>query len=82
MLSASGFFNDGDLFFRQAIQLVDQRIDLGIGGGDLALVERLVGGDGRGGDLFVQRRHALHQGDHVGLAGGVGCKRPWVALNF
>jgi len=51
--------HDGDLFLGQTIQSIDQRIDLLIGGVDLALLELLVGGDGSGGQLLVQVQHAL-----------------------
>jgi len=46
---------DSDLFLGQPIQLVHQRIDLRIGGLDLALEELLVTGDGGGHDLVVER---------------------------
>jgi hypothetical protein len=38
----------------------------------LALVEALVGGDGGGGELLVQRQHTLYQGDQLVVAGDVG----------
>ena len=38
----------------------------------LALVQLLVGGDGGGGRLFVQRQHTLYQCDHFVVAGDVG----------
>ena len=41
--------DDFDLFLRQPIQLVHQRVYLPVGGLDLALVQLLVGGDGGGG---------------------------------
>ena len=41
--------HNSDLLFGQSIQLVHQRVDLGVGSLDLALVQFLVGGDGGGG---------------------------------
>jgi hypothetical protein len=38
----SRFFDDGDFFVGQAVDLVDQPVDLAVGGFDLALKERLV----------------------------------------
>jgi dihydrodipicolinate synthase/N-acetylneuraminate lyase len=38
--------HNSDLFLGQSIQTADQRVDLLVGGLDLALVELLVGGDG------------------------------------
>jgi len=48
-------FDDLDLLPRQPIQLVHQPVNLPVGGLDLALVELLVGGNGGGGELLVQR---------------------------
>ena len=39
--------HDSDLLLGQPIQLIHQRVDLRVGGLDLALVELLVGGDGQ-----------------------------------
>ena len=40
---------NSDLFHRQAIELVQQPVDLAVGGLDLALVELLAGEDGASG---------------------------------
>jgi hypothetical protein len=56
-------FHDSDLFLGQPIQLIHQRVDLLIGGLDVALVELLVGGDGGGGHFLVQVQHALNKCD-------------------
>lgn len=52
-------------------QPIDQPVDLAVRGVDLALVEGLVRGDGRGRELPVQGQHALHQPDHALVAGRV-----------
>ncbi len=54
----------GDLFLGQPIQLVHQRVDLLVGGLDLAMLELLVGGNGGLGQRLVEVQHALHKGDH------------------
>jgi len=51
--------NDGDLFLRQPIQLVDQRVDLPVRGLDLPSVECSAVGYGGCGQLLVQLQHAF-----------------------
>ena len=40
--SPGGFFDDGDLLLREAVQLVDEAVDLPIGRLDIALEEDLI----------------------------------------
>lgn len=46
MASIPAPLRDSDLLLRQSIQLIQQRVDLLVGGLDLALVQHLVGGGG------------------------------------
>jgi hypothetical protein len=61
-------FHDIDLLLGQPVELVDQGVDLGVVGGDLALEQGGLGGGFGGGALAVQAEHALDQGDHVVVA--------------
>ncbi len=46
-------FDNGNLFFRQGVQLVHQRINLPVRGLNLPLAEGLIGMDGGLGELLV-----------------------------
>src|SRR6266481_5976869 len=54
--------NQRDLFIRQSIELVDDMIDLAVGGLDLALHNTLLRSRLRGSKLFVQSKHRIDEG--------------------
>ena len=58
--SKGRLFHDGDFLVAQAVQLVDQLVDLPVGGGDLPLKHRLVVLRPRRRKLLVQGQHRLH----------------------
>lgn len=65
-------FNNPNLLLTQAIQLIDQPIDLPIRGGDLGSEHALLVRRARSLALPVQRQHLLHQPHHLVVAGDVG----------
>ena len=63
---------DVDFFLGQVVEFVDQLIDLAVGGVDPALKDGSHLWVGFGRELFVEVEHGLDEGDHAGVAGGVG----------
>ncbi len=68
----SGALHNADFFRGQFVEFIHQRVDLLIGGVDLALVEVFLIRDLGGGELLMQREHALDEGDHLLMPRGVG----------
>ena len=58
------FFHDFNFFFSQAVEVVNEFVDLFIGGVDLPLDSRFVGGDFDGSQFLVQSQHLLNKFYH------------------
>ena len=66
------FLDNLDFFLGQAIKLIHQAVNLGVGGFDLSLDHRPLRLRFGLRQLLVQREHVFHQRDHAVVPGFVG----------
>ena len=75
MLLTFSSLHNLDLLLGEAVEGVDELVELVVGGGDLALEHGLLVGGIGGGESLVEVEHGLDQVHHLvvpGLVGGIG----------
>ncbi|MCX6998530.1 MAG: hypothetical protein NTV49_15960 [Kiritimatiellaeota bacterium] len=70
--SGFGTFHDFDFFGGQAVKVIDEAINLLVGGSNLALQRGLLLRRPRGSELPVQGQHLLHQLHHPVMRRSIG----------